>query len=243
MADAVIYVVTCGLDIGSPITAALSGRGARVAWLSDGSEPPVAEIGNGVTRFDAGFGARAELELAFTAARDKLGPPTQVIISALPLAALQPQDIVTLDDEAWRASCSAAMKGVLYALQASFTQMEGRGGSVVVVGPSLSLAGAPRLVALSTAVEGQRGLVKSTARQWGQRGITVNWVAASALALSPRFDGLPLPSKADAVMVALGRPLSLGAEITPVIEFLGSPAGRVMTGATLLLDGGEWMLP
>jgi len=28
-----------------------------------------------------------------------------------------------------------------------------------------------------------------------------------------------------------------------VIEFLGSAAGRVMTGATLVLDGGEWMLP
>ena len=31
--------------------------------------------------------------------------------------------------------------------------------------------------------------------------------------------------------------------IVPVIEFLGSAAGRVMTGATLMLDGGEWMVP
>jgi len=49
--------------------------------------------------------------------------------------------------------------------------------------------------------------------------------------------------KPDAVMVALGRPLALGAEIAPFIEFLGSPEGRVMTGATLMLDGGEWMVP
>ena len=49
--------------------------------------------------------------------------------------------------------------------------------------------------------------------------------------------------KPDAVMVALGRPLDLVTEIAPVIEFFGSPAGRVMTGATVMLDGGEWMVP
>ena len=44
-------------------------------------------------------------------------------------------------------------------------------------------------------------------------------------------------------MVALGRPLDTQREIVPVIEFLGSAAGRAMTGATLMLDGGEWMVP
>ena len=44
-------------------------------------------------------------------------------------------------------------------------------------------------------------------------------------------------------MVALGRPLNLASEIAPVLEFLGGAAGRVMTGATLMLDGGEWMVP
>jgi len=28
-----------------------------------------------------------------------------------------------------------------------------------------------------------------------------------------------------------------------VIDFLGSPAGRAITGATLVADGGEWMVP
>ena len=68
-------------------------------------------------------------------------------------------------------------------------------------------------------------------------------MALAPRGLSSRFDGLPLPVKPDAVMVALGRPLDLASEVVPVIEFLGSPQGRVMTGATLLLDGGEWMVP
>ena len=246
MNPAVVYVLTHGLDIGSPIAAGLAARGARVAWLSDGAEPPAVDVDAAVARVAAGFASRADLERSFAQAAQQVGAPTQVVVSAIPRLALQAQDIGTLSDEDWRAACGAAMKSVLYALQAahaSFAQMAGRGGSVVVVGPSLSLAGAGQLVALSTAVEGQRGLVKSTARQWGQRGITVNWIAAAPRGLSPLFATLPLPVKPDAVMVALGRPLDLATEIAPVIEFLGSAAGRVMTGATLMLDGGEWMVP
>jgi len=243
MSSAVVYVLTQGLDIGSRLAAGLAARGARVAWLSDGAEAPMTDAGADVMQIPASFGSRANLERAFAAAAQRVGPPTQVVVSALPLVALQAQDIGTLDDSQWQAACGAAMKSVLYALQASFTQFAQGGGSVVVIGPSLSLAGAGGMVALSTAVEGQRGLVKSTARQWGQHGITVNWVAAAPRSLSPIFGTLPLPVKPDAVMVALGRPLDLVTEIAPVIEFLGSPAGRVMTGATVMLDGGEWMVP
>ena len=243
MSARTVFVASGGADVGSPISAALSANGARVAWLSDGAQAPACDVGVAVHRVATGFASRAELEAAFADAAAIVGVPDQVVVSVLPLAALQPTAIDELAGDAWRAACDAAMKGVLYALQASFEQMAARGGSVVVVGPSLSLPGAPRLVALSAAVEGQRGLVKSVARQWGARGITVNWIAAAPRALSPLFDGLTLAIKPDPVMVALGRPMALGADIAPVIDFLGGPAGRSMTGATLMVDGGEWMVP
>jgi NAD(P)-dependent dehydrogenase (short-subunit alcohol dehydrogenase family) len=239
----VVYVLTSGLDIGSTMAASLASRGARVAWLTDGPAASAVEPPAGVTRIAASFASRAALEQAFAAALECVGAASQVVLSALPHAALQAQDVMALSDDDWRASCGAAMKSVLFGLQASHSQMAQRGGSVVAVGPTLSLAGAPQLVPLSTAVEGQRGLVKSTARQWGKLGLTVNWVAAAPRALSSLFDTLTLPVKPDRVPVAFGRPLDLGSEIVPVIEFLGSAAGRAMTGATLVLDGGEWMLP
>lgn len=243
MTDRALFVVTSGVDIGSPLAAALATRGRRVAWIGDASEPPALELGAEVLREPADFASRAALERAFAAAAGRLGPPDQVVISALPRSALQACAIVDVDEAQWRAACSVAMKSVLYALQASFTQMGEAGGSVVVIGPSLSLAGAAQLVPLSAASEGQRGLVKSTARQWGQRGLSVNWIAAAPRSLSPLFDALALPVKPDPVRVALGRPLDLASEIAPVIEFLGSASGRVMTGSTLVLDGGEWMVP
>jgi NAD(P)-dependent dehydrogenase (short-subunit alcohol dehydrogenase family) len=239
----VIYVLTSGLDIGSTIAASLASRGARVAWLTDGADAPAADLGEGVTRIAASFVSRVDLETAFASAVEQVGAPNQVVASAIPHIALVAQDIATISDEHWRAACAAAMKSVLHGLQAGHRHLSARGGSVVVIGPSLSLAGAPQLVALCTAVEGQRGLVKSTARQWGKSGVTVNWIAAAPRGLSSLFDKLPLPVKPDPVPVAFGRPLDLASEIAPVIEFLGSGAGRAMTGGTLVLDGGEWMVP
>jgi NAD(P)-dependent dehydrogenase (short-subunit alcohol dehydrogenase family) len=89
------------------------------------------------------------------------------------------------------------MKATLYTLQAAHGQMAQAGGSVVVIGGSFSLAGAAQLIPFSTAIEGQRGLVKSTARQWGKSGITVNWIAAAAKGLSERFADVKLPFKGD----------------------------------------------
>ena len=112
-----------------------------------------------------------------------------------------------------------------------------------MLAPSLSLVGCRELVALSTALEGQRGLMKSVARQWGGTGVTLNWIAAAPRALNAVFDAAPLASKPDAVTVALGRAIDPCKEITPILGFLASEAGRTITGATLTLDGGEWMVP
>ena len=96
---------------------------------------------------------------------------------------------------------------------------------------------------LTAALEGQRGLMKSVARQWGHSGATLNWIACAPRALSPLFDAAPLAAKSDAVPIALGRAPDLRADIVPVLGFLGSPAGHAMTGLTITRDGGEWMLP
>jgi 3-oxoacyl-[acyl-carrier protein] reductase len=230
-----VFVANAGIDVASALARGLEARGARIIVLHDGV-PAERHVG-------CSFASRAATEQAFAAAVAKAGVPDQVVVSVLPAPALHATPLHELAPEDWRAACRDALKALLYVLQAAFTQMGERGGSVVALGPALSLAGAERLVALSAALEGQRGLVKSTARQWGRRGLTVNWVAAAPLALSPLFDGLPLPVKPDAVRIALGAGPTLDEGLAGVVDFLGSPSGRALTGATLVADGGEWMVP
>jgi 3-oxoacyl-[acyl-carrier protein] reductase len=236
------FVVNAGVDVGSALACGLVARGADVTVFDD-AEHAVSAVDSGARRIRCPMISRAALDEVFATAAARTGPPEQVVASVLPAVALQAVPIHELSPAAWRCACHDAMKALLAILQASFTQMSARGGSVVVLAPALSLAGAERLVALTTALEGQRGLVKSAARQWGRHGLTVNWVAAAPRALSPLFESLPLPVKPDAVTVALGRGPALDEGLAGVIDFLGSPAGRAMTGATVMADGGEWMVP
>jgi NAD(P)-dependent dehydrogenase (short-subunit alcohol dehydrogenase family) len=235
------FIANVGVDVGSALARGLAERGAEVTLLDDGecAAPAGAAFHRGV----CAARSRADIEGAFAAAAARSGPPGLVVASVLPLQALEAVPVQDLAPAAWRASCHDAIARLLYILQAAFAQMAATGGAIVVVGPALSLAGAERLVALSAALEGQRGLVKSAARQWGRHRVTVNWVAAAPRALSPRFDDLPLPVKPDAVMVALGRGPALDDGLAGVIDFLGTPAGRSLTGLTLMADGGEWMVP
>jgi enoyl-[acyl-carrier-protein] reductase (NADH) len=84
--------------------------------------------------------------------------------------------------------------------------------------------------------------MKSVARQWGAAGVTLNWVSAAPGAFAS-FEGVALAAKPDAVSVALGRAPDPRAEIAPILGFLASEAGRSITGATLMVAGGEWMVP
>ena len=191
-----VFVATAGVDIGSTIAAGLAASGAGVAWITDAAEPPIMPLPSSVARIHASFASRGGLGARVRRSERTRGSADQVVHSAMPVAALEPEDIVSMSDERWSTSCRAAMSATLYCLQAAFTLMNQRGGSVVVIGPSLSLAGAPRLVALSAAIEGQRGLAKSTARQWGRLGLTVNWIAAAPKALSPLFAKVAAPGQA-----------------------------------------------
>jgi len=236
-----VFVVNRGIDAGSPLARGLAARGAQVVLIDDEARP--ADTAGSYRRITCPLASRAALAQAFDDAVARFGVPDQVVASILAPAALRPCAIHELSDDAWQLACRDAMKGLLHVLQAAFAHMGERGGSVVAIGPALSLAGAGQLVALSAAVEGQRGLVKSTARQWGRRGLTVNWVAVAPHAMSPLFEGLPLPLKPDPVMVAFAQRPALDDGIAGVIQFLGSAAGKAMTGATVMADGGEWMVP
>jgi|GEM_PF-398671 len=236
----VVLVVLSGLDIGGALVAGLLDQGARVALLTDNRE--LLAMSTAATLIDTAFDARAQVEAAFELATELLGAPDLVVLSALPAIAAQVKALVELTDEEWLGGARTAIRTTLYCLQAAGAYLKPRGGAVVLVGPSLGLVGCRGLVGLTAALEGQRGLMKSVARQWGQTGVTLNWIACAPRALSSVFAEAPLAVKSDAVPVALGRAID-PAELAPVLGFLASAGGRVFTGATLTLDGGEWMVP
>jgi 3-oxoacyl-[acyl-carrier protein] reductase len=242
MLERTALVISVGTDVGTALLAGLQAQGARVALLTDNSEAARARA-DGIHRLPIKPGSRAAVQSAVDAAVAAVGVPDLAVLCVMPEVGVQLTELAELPEADWYVSVRETLRTTLHVLQVIGPVLRQRGGAVTFLAPSLSLTGCPGLVALTTALEGQRGLMKSVARQWGNGGITLNWVAVAPATLSPSFAQAPLAIKADAVPVALGRPLDLGEEVVPVIAFLASAAGRKMTGATLCLDGGEWMLP
>jgi NAD(P)-dependent dehydrogenase (short-subunit alcohol dehydrogenase family) len=227
-------VTGAGRPLGWGLASALADAGARVAVTgaaAAGDDRLAPVHGSLATREDAG----ALLERA----RDALGAPVDVVVHA-DVASATPQPFSEVDDEHWDATWERTMRATLFLFQAAFPAMRERGsGRFVVVTPTLSMSGAAGLAPLAAAIEGQRLLAKSAARQWGEHGITVNCVAPGPEAVSGDVRG-------DAVSLAppaLGRNGDPHDDLGPIVTFLASDAGHFVTGVTLCADGGVWMAP
>jgi NAD(P)-dependent dehydrogenase (short-subunit alcohol dehydrogenase family) len=142
----------------------------------------------------------------------------------------------------WREDCLGAIKASFFTLQACFSACREQGTRILIVGPALSLVGAAGLLPLTTAIEGQRALAKSAARQWGRQGIIVNWLAVASTVFAPELAQASLPRPVSPEPLALGEAPALPA-LAPLILALAGDAGGVLAGATLCLDGGEVMTP
>lgn len=144
-----------------------------------------------------------------------------------------------LGEDDWRRLADYPMRRTLNALQQARTAMTTEGGRIVVIVPTIGLAGSPGLVPYTTALEGIRAMTKSAARQWSSARIGVNTVAVPLSLLVPAGD-------------TFGEHLTVAAEaddgsmIEAVVEavlFLLGPENRHLIGTTLVVDGGSVMLP
>lgn len=221
-----VLAISLGCDFTRDVVAGVIDLGADIAHVGDELDvSSVVSVAAGIGDVVAQHGA-----------------PDLVILNVIPPSAMAPGELVSATEADWRTSTMEGLRTTMRVLQALGPHMKGRGGAIVFVAPSLSLVGTSEMVALASLLEGQRGLMKAVARQWGGAGVTLNWIAAAPRALAP-FEGVALAAKPDAVTVALGRAPDPRTEVSPLLAYLASPAGRALTGATLMLDGGEWMTP
>ena len=211
-----------GSPLGQGLAAALEAAGARVAFL------------------DADLSTRDGARSAVDAAVADLGGLEVVVHAAVEPAAVEVVGLADVDDARWEAVWERTMRSTIFLLGACHRHLAGRSGRIVLVTPTVSLSGMAGLVPLTTAVEAQRILAKSAARQWGPDGITVNCVAPSAVLVGVPADAVGSLSLSPP---ALGVPGDPTADLGPIVTFLASEASHYLTGATLAADGGVWMAP
>lgn len=227
LTDRRVIVATPDIALGRALATGLQRHGAQVA-----------EVG-------VPFESRAAAGQGLVDAQRELGGADVVVHACAMPAALVSRPIDGLSADDWQAALHRGMLGSLFCLQAAHAVLRERGGSVVVVGPSEALVGAPGLIPLMTLAEGQRSLVKSAARQWGRLGIRLNWigVAGSHYAGALAQAAFPLSPELGDPPPALGAAPEPHGAVADVIAWLASDGARGVTGASFNLDGGDWMVP
>lgn len=159
-----------------------------------------------------------------------------------PPSSTTPAAFDTVDEAAWEAAAEAPVRECLAFLQGARRHFGGRPGSLVVLVPTMALLGPPPgLVAWATAAEGQRTLMKSAARNWSPEGLRSYAVAVTPDLLAPPGTdggrlriGLPPPGFGE-------RPTM--ADVARVVATVTGPGFTSVTGGTVGVDGGQWMVP
>ncbi|MGH9661153.1 MAG: SDR family NAD(P)-dependent oxidoreductase [Bryobacteraceae bacterium] len=229
-------VVTGGANgIGYAAATALARGGASV-WLFDleRERPGEAASRIGARAAVVDVTARETIE----AALDLSGAPDIVVANA-GIGTEANLDETPVD--AWERTLRVNLTGVFHTVQAAARRMmPQRRGSIVLTASTNSYDGEPRLAAYNASKAGLLGLLHTAANELGPYGIRVNAVCPGLIRtrLTERHFENP------AVLRDYFRHIPLGrggdpAEVAAAIAFLASEAASYITGAALLVDGGQ----
>lgn len=235
----VALVTGASSGTGVDIARALAARGARVGVHyrqgRDGAEAVVraiAEAGGQATAVQADVACGGDVRRMVDEVEQRLGPVAVLVNNAGPFG---DTSLRTVSEADWDYLMNANLKSAFLAAQRVAPGMEGMGwGRIVNVGATSALVRSHAVYGLAKAA--LLHLTESLAVELAPK-ITVNAVVPSQIA-SPRTDRLVAYKKAAIAATPLGR-LVTQQEIADMVVLVCSPAFDIVTGRTIIMDGGR----
>ena len=245
----------CGVDgLALLVTGAASGIGAATlrTWQRHGGVGFGADIagqansgqvgeGGGVLRCDVTV--EEDVERVIGATFDRFGRLDCVVHCAGVLGAAAP--VTGLDLTEWRRVLDVHVTGAFLLAKHAIPRLaKSGGGSIVLTGSIVAGDGSPAYPAYAAAKAAVASLAVSIAAGVGRARIRVNVVTPGSvigtnLTTASRGFGLTATELARLVAhIPLGR-AAQPEDIAEAVCFLASPAARHITGANLVIDGGE----
>ena len=152
-----------------------------------------------------------------------------------------PQGVFDVDEASWDAVLDTNLKGTFFAAQAAARHMvtSGEGGRIINVTSQAGVVGIEERSAYGASKGGAGLLTKVLAIELAQHGITVNAVAPTFIATELTRDTLENPAWRERILsrIPLGR-VGEAEDVAAAAVYLASPAAAMVTGHTLLVDGG-----
>jgi peroxisomal 2,4-dienoyl-CoA reductase len=163
----------------------------------------------------------------------------------------------TLSANAWKSVIEIDLYGTFFTSQAVLPVMRAQGGgSIVNISMTLHYRGWPLMAHATAAKAGIDALTRTLALEWAKDGVRMNAIAPGpiptegvrkAFTPPPTAEGVPDVFAVERAMESYAKkaiPLQrwgTPADIGNMVAYLASPAGAWITGAIMVVDGGEWL--
>ena len=168
---------------------------------------------------------------------ERLGPPSVLVASA---GIYEGCDFLELTEQTWRHTMTTTLDSTVFpAIAAARLMAERGGGRIVLLASTNSFVSEPGSAAYSAAKAAASSLARSLAVDLAKSGIQANAVAPGWIHTGMVDDFVQNATpEALANINPLGR-VGLPDEVANLIEYLALDAPDYLTGATVLIDGGQ----
>jgi 3-oxoacyl-[acyl-carrier protein] reductase len=180
----------------------------------------------------------AEVDAAFTAVEQKLGPVEVLVANA---GITDDTLLLRMSEESFERVVDTNLTGAYrLAQRAAKGMLRARRGRLIFVSSVVALVGSPGQANYAASKAGLIGLARSIARELGSRSITANVIAPGFIE-TDMTAGLSDERKKDVLAgVPLGR-YGAADEVAAAAVYLASPGAAYVNGVVLPVDGGLGM--
>jgi NAD(P)-dependent dehydrogenase (short-subunit alcohol dehydrogenase family) len=240
----VALVTGASSGLGARFAECLAENGAAVALVARRADrlaevkARIEKAGSKAIAVGADVRDRAAMNAAFDAAERAFGTVTILVNNA---GVAHAGRAVDMSEEEWRRILSTNLDAVFYCAQEAARRMlaAGSGGAIVNIASVLGLGVAKGVIAYATAKAGVIQMTKALALELAFKGIRVNAIAPGWIITELNREYLATDKGQ-----ALKRDIPIGRfgeerDLDGPLLLLVSDAGRFVTGATVVADGGQ----